>query len=199
MAMRQARRQRLRVALQAAGAAAVLLFLALVADAFVAPPAHDVHSPAGIAPAVKTFDSIGVWWSPRKPTETLADVKCSTHGPYQVEPTCSASSITQYFPNLRQTPQTLYLVWTVRFDSSGSNMEYFPSSRTLVFHSYAARPWVNLADRRSDAFPAPRSTLFAVGTSAMGAGELTIVEDDRLEHLVGDQSNESQVATLTIT
>jgi hypothetical protein len=41
--------------------------------------------------------------------------------------------------------------------------------------------------------------LLVVPTKALRSGNLTVVQDDRLEHLMGDQSTESPVATATIS
>jgi len=138
----------------------------------------------------------------------LADIACSTQSPYRSDPTCNASTVTQYFPNLKQSPQTLYMVWAGCIDWSGAgviipwqgyNVEYFPSNRQLVFHCYTAKPWVYLPDRLMGVAAFPTLALYAVPTAAMGAGSLSIVEDDRLEHLMGDQSTEFQLATATLS
>src|SRR5579864_1487389 len=126
----------------AVSALVLLLIVMLLADAFVAPSAHDVHSPGGTALAVHRFDSIQgkFWWTQGPPTQTLAEVQCSTGTPYRSDPTCSGAGVAQYYPTLAQSAGTLYVVWPGCQDWSGAgavipwqgyNVEYFSSNRTL--------------------------------------------------------------------
>jgi hypothetical protein len=184
--------------------AAVLIFL--LADAFIAPPAHDVHSPGGIPAKVMFFESDqNVWWDPTPPSQSLADMKC---GAPSRATTCDASVVATDFPNLTQTPQTLYLVWAHCSDWSGhgeitpwdgSNIEYVPSSRQLVIHCYRAKPWLYAHQYLYGVAGTGRWALLSVSTAGIGTGTITILEDDHLEHLVGDQSDEYQLATATIS
>jgi hypothetical protein len=99
----------------------------------------------------------------------------------------------------------LYAVWDFcggypkePFIGEGQNVEYFPSSRTLVVHCYSAKPLLYVAGPRGVAFQV-LAVLLAVPTSAMGSGTIKIVEDDRVEHVFGDYVDEYQVATATIS
>src|ERR1700680_2686321 len=115
-----ARRPRRRVVLWAISALVVLLLVVALANAFLTPPAHEVHSPGGIALSVHRFDSIPgkLSWSPGQPTQTLAQVGCSTGASYRPDPTCNATNVN--IPSLKQTPQTLYVVWAGCADWSGA-------------------------------------------------------------------------------
>jgi hypothetical protein len=112
---------------------------------------------------------------------------------------------------LIQRPKTLYFSWqrcgrtqsvygTYSF-ATGFNPEYRPSDSTLVLHCYGTGPWIYLLGsgiRGIGPMPPPPS-LVAVPITSFRPGSIRIVEDDRLEHLVGDQSTEFQVAMATIT
>jgi hypothetical protein len=185
------------------GAAVVLV----LADAFVPPPAHEVHSLDADAVRVAAFDSSAmVQWLPGQPSQTLADVNCFTRS-LQINTRCDENWLSDYFPGLTQNPQTLYLVWPhcvwfengSRFNSQGFNLDYFSSSRTLIIHCFAAKPWLFVNLSGHGMAPSPLFTLLAVPTASIGAGSITIREDDRLEHLIGDQSTEFQVATANIS
>jgi hypothetical protein len=202
------RRPRRPILLWAISALVALLLLVALANAFLTPPAHEVHTPGGIALSVHRFDSIPgkVSWSPGPPTQNLAQVGCSRGAPYQPDPTCNASDAN--IPSLKQTPQTLYVVWAGCADWSGAgaiiqwqgyNVEYLSSNQSLVFHCYTAKPWVYVPDRLYGVVAYPQYALIAVPTAVIGLGPVTIVEDDRLEHLIGDQSTQTQLATTTIS
>lgn len=46
---------------------------------------------------------------------------------------------------------------------------------------------------------APPAALLVVPTSGIPAGNLNVIEDDRVEHLLGDDSTESELGTATIS
>ncbi len=130
---------RRRAALLGAGAALVIF---LLADAFVEPPAHDVHSPGGTPAKVTFFESNStVAWVPSQPSQSLADMQCRL---ITGAAKCDASTLTCYFPNLVQTPQTLYLTWPHCVGGwgggevitwQGYSIDYVPSTRRLVIHA----------------------------------------------------------------
>jgi hypothetical protein len=112
-----------------------------------------------------------------------------------------------YFASVNQTPNTLYLLWTgcVTWHGSGAitewqgyNLEYFPSGRRLVIHCYAAERWLTHHQTLFGMAAIPRASLLVIPTSPLGVGTVQIVEDDRLEHLVGDWTTEYPLATATI-
>ncbi len=106
-----------------------------------------------------------------------------------------------YFPHLGQTPHTLYVIWP-HCPSGGSrqglNIELSYSTRTLIIHCYAARQWL-YAPGAPGVGPTRSWSLLSVPTDTIGPGRLNIDEDDRIEHLFGDQSDQHQLATATIT
>jgi hypothetical protein len=186
------------------GGAAILIFL--IADAFVAPQVHDVHSPGGVPVKVTFFESNNtVAWVQSQPSQSLADMQCRL---ITGAAKCDASTLTAYFPNLVQTPQTLYLTWPHCVGGwgggevitwQGYSIDYVPSTRRLVIHCYRAKPWLYTPEYVYGLVALPRYLLASVSTTGMTAGTITIVEDDHLEHLVGDQTDEYQLATATIS
>lgn len=181
-----------RRAVMGVGAALVIF---LLADAFVAPRAHDVHTPGGAEVNVTFFDPTEkLSWMPTDPSESLADMHCLR--PQARPPTCDPTDLTDQFPNLTQSPHTLYFVWA-RCLGLGTNAEYFPATRSLVIHCYTARQWLWLPGP-----PGVGPTLFlsltTVRIGSVTPGRLTIKADQRVEHLFGDQSDEFQVATAAI-
>ncbi len=132
---------------------------------------------------------------------SLAYLKCWTN------PQGAACDPTNVVPGLKQSSRTLYVVWSGCVDWSGAgavipwegyNVEWVSSNRTLLLHCYTAKPWLYFPDRVYGAAAINPGALLAIPTSAMGSGDISIEEDDRLEHLVGDQSTVVQLATATI-
>ena len=68
-----------------------------------------------------------------------------------------------------------------------------------MIHCYVAEPWITHHETLFGVAALARVSLLVVPTVAMGPGAIQVVEDDRIEHLVGDQSTEFQVATATIS
>ncbi len=193
-------RPRLRTALLATGLGVtpgIILIAALIADAFVAPPLHDVRTPDAIPVTTSWIEPTEqVEWVASQPTQSFAELRCRLPG--------SGAAIPCPHPIEGAAP-TLYLVQALcvgpssgSFTYQGHNLEYFPSSRTLVIHCYIARGWLDIGGPMGVA-AVPRAALLVVSTSAMGPGTIKIVEDNRVEHLFGDQSDEFQVATATIS
>jgi hypothetical protein len=195
--------------------AAAVLFL--LAEGCVAAPAHDVHSPGAISlnlQIAKTdLTRPAMYFGPIAPRESLDSIRCELWRSLHSEtPTCpdGAALATSFFPDLTQHTKTLYFVWQRCAGTSGVygeysvasgfNAEYRPSDRTLVIHCFSSASWISLGPmvHGTAAMPPPPS-LAAVSTESFGPGTIRIIEDDRLEHLVGDQSTEFQVATATIS
>jgi hypothetical protein len=188
----------------------VLVAGILVAFAIVSlpPSPHEVSSPGSIPTRAEVFDSDpAIHWLGGGPSQSLADIRCivGIQVQNQTNP-CDAKALS-HFRNLSQQPQVLYLVWAhchwndsqyVR--SQGVNLDFQPASRTLVIHCYAATPWLLWPTGNTGAGtrPSPLTALLVVRTASIGPGPITIREDDRLEHLLGDQSTEFQVGTATI-
>jgi len=187
-----------RRAVLGAGAALVIF---LLADAFVEPPAHDVHSPGGTPVHVSFFDAAQtLFWKPGPPSESLSDMRC-VYVQASSPPTCNGATVAGQFPQVAQTPRTLYLLWPRCFSfgtGRGLNVEYLHSTRSLVIHCYTARPLL-YATGPPGANAALTWSLLSVPTESIGPGSLTIEEDDRIEHLIGDQSDEYLIEMATIT
>ena len=185
--------------------AAMVVILAIVS---LPPSLHEMHSPGATPLSVAAFDSdASIGWLSGGPSQSLADIKCVS---YVSQPTrCDANALSNHFPELTQHPQVLYLIWPHCIwiengnyvKSQGFNLDFLPATRTLVIHCYAATPWLLLPPPNSGSGtrPSPLRALLAIPTASIGAGDVKIWENDRLEHLVGDQSTEFQVATATVS
>ena len=186
---------------------AVVFPLAAIASSVVVtwtPPVHSVHT-AG-ATSVKAYFAAG--WVPAegitpKPTTSLAQLRCEL---WRGSPSCpdAAHLAQRMWPSLSQTPKTLYVPMQGGGSSnpSGWNVDYEPTGRTLMIHSYEARALLVLQrpDETLGAAMQPTIDLLVVGTDAMTPGDTTVVEDTRIEHLLSDQTTGSYVlGTVTIS
>jgi hypothetical protein len=181
-----------------------------VVDAFGVPARHDIHTPGAIPVEVRSSDpgSDSPFFGPIKPSQSLSNVRCQAwllQRPAPCPHDAALASI--YWPKLAQTSEVLYVWWQACGEywyapahavNDGFNVEYLGSNRTLTIHCYFATPWIQT--------PGPPGVtmtvafaLLVVPTNAFRPGKLTIVQDDRLEHLAGDQSTQFQVATATIS
>jgi hypothetical protein len=206
---RQMRPPRIRkwvVVLSAAIAVVIAVAQLLVlAQLFVSPQPHEVHTPNAIPIRVETATSQTDAFITTA-GESLADVRCQiwhaggwtlsgfrpNTGPCPDDATLALT----YWPQFSQSPKTLYLAWT---RCSVFNVEYLASNRTLVIHCFTAgesvppllHPGGVVAQRFLD--------LLLVPTDAMSPGSLGIIEDDRVEHFFSDSSSEVLLATATIS
>jgi hypothetical protein len=141
-----------------------------------------------------------------QPGQSLNDVRCAIwHGRHPQTAVCPDAAILAdlYFPKLTQRPSTLYVPWlwcvyTSR-GANGFNVEYQPSRRALVIHCYLVRPLVWRQLQTSYPSPQPWLSLLLVPTASLPAGPVSVVEDDRVERLIGDQSTEHLMGTATIS
>jgi len=192
-----------------------MLFLAV--DACGTPVSHDIHTPGATPLTIQLADTDplhALRFEPVTPSESLDTIRCEIW--HELNPPTSAcpdsaSLANAYFPRLTQSPETLYFSWqrcgrtqavygTYSF-ATGFNAEYRLSDRTLVLHCNSTGPWVywfGMGIHGIGPLPPPPS-LVTVAATSFGPGTMRIVEDDRLEHFVGDQSTEFQVATATIS
>ena len=188
--------------------AVVFPFAAIASSVVVTwtPPVHAVHS--ADATSVRTFFADG--WVPAegitpKPTTSLAQLRCELS---RESPSCpDAAHLAQHmWPSLSQTPKTLYVPMqgggVSSSNPSGWNVEYEPSGRTVMIHSYEAQALLVLQrpDETPGAAMQPIISLLVVATDAMTPGDTTVVEDTRIEHLLSDQTTGSYVlGTVTIS
>jgi hypothetical protein len=175
--------------------------LVIIAVAFFPPPARDVHTP-GSSP----LDSRLVSSNPNAvyfnghdtdPSEWLDTTRCGLwHARHRLDLACpdSATLAAEYFPNLTQTPQTLYIPWLrCHLDGAlfaGFNLEYQPIRRAIVIHCYTAQPWIHGRHVETAARPQPELLMLVVSTKSLSQGEVYIVKDDRVEHYAGYDSTE---------
>jgi hypothetical protein len=105
---------RKRIILLSVAAAVALLLL----DAFVAPPAHDIHSLSGVAIKARVVASITRFdFVPITPSQSLADIRCQLwhadfRNPHRADPCPDAATLAlSYWSQLTQNPATLYVGW----------------------------------------------------------------------------------------
>jgi hypothetical protein len=206
---RQVRPPRVRkwVVVTSAGIAVIieLAQLLVLAELFVSPQAHEIHSPSGIPIRVRTAASLGLVLIITA-SESIADLRCQLWhagevtdqgfrphaGPCPDDATLAAA----YWPQFSQSPKTLYLAWRRCFVF---NVEYIAFMRTLNIHCYTAGTFIPISPQHPGAAAAATRDLLVVPTDAMSPGSLSIIEDDRVERFIGDYSNEVQLATATIS
>jgi hypothetical protein len=183
----------------------------VLADGFVTPPAHAVHTPGDIAVnATLVAPNPPLYNYPQlQPTQSLDSIRCqlwrSRVRPVTTTAACPDSAVlaAMFFPTMTQSPKTLYVPWP-RCSSTwrgwdASNLEYQPSSRTLVLHCYVAEPWVWRQPMIMGVMALQPTEILVVPTDSFLIGTVNVVEDDRIEHLVGDSSTEYSIATATIS
>ena len=186
---------------------AVIIALAqllVLAQLFVSPQPHEVHTPNAIPIRVQTATS-HTDALVTAAGESIADLRCQiwraggfTLGGYRPNtgpcPDDATLALT-YWPQFSQSPKTLYLAWTRCWVF---NVEYIASNRTLVIHCFTAGtliPAVRLPGVVAQSF----LSLLLIPTDAMSPGSVGIIEDDRVEHFIGDYSSEVPLATATIS
>jgi hypothetical protein len=185
------------VALSVLGALVLIVW-----GAFSTPPVRDVHTARGTPVMTRLV------WNTRyvlfqgeriSPSQSLDTVRCE-YWRFSQRPTTttcpdSATLASLYFPNLTQSPRTLYVPWggcpSGWSGSDGFNAEYLPGRRALVLHCYTAEPLVSWPRRpMMVAGQQPRPSVLLVPTDSLPVGNVSIQQDYRIEHLLGDQSYE---------
>jgi hypothetical protein len=179
--------------------------LLVLAELFVSPEAHEIHSPNAIPIRVRTAESIGPVLIITA-SESIADLRCQVWhagevtdqgfrphaGPCPDDATLAAS----YWPQFSQSPKTLYLTWMRCFIF---NVEYIASNRTLIIHCYTAGTVIPTSLQHPGAAALATRDLLVVPTDAISRGSLSIIEDDRVERFIGDYSTAVPLATATIS
>ncbi len=182
----------------------------LLTDAFGAPTAHDVHSSGGIPIQIQIPNSesgsFGGSGRRLRASQSLSDVRCQVWLLQRPAPCPEEATLASaYWPTLTQSPRTLYLGWAPCGQYSfypvprfyGFNVEYVNSQRAVLIHCYFAAPWI-----RGHLPEGVRTTgalsLLLIPTDAIPPGILSVVQEDRIEHLFGDQVTDFTVATAAI-
>jgi len=206
---KHARRPQIRkwvVVLSAAIAVIIeLAQLLVLAELFVSPQAHEIHSPDGIPIKVRTAASIGPVLVIAA-SESIADVRCQVwlagevtdqgFRPHAGPCPDAATLAAAYWPQFSQSPMTLYLTWRRCFVF---NVEYITSRRALIIHCYTAGTFIPSAPQHPGTAAESTRDILVAPTDAMSPGSLNIVEDDRVERFIGDYTTERQLATATIS
>lgn len=183
-------------------ALALLVFVFFVLEGWV--PmflAHEVHSAGGTPVKSSHYRATGsINFLPGPASESLSDIRCLSN--------FASTACAGLYPSLQQTANTLYFVWPSGCYTKpapgpdiayqGFNLEFFAATRTLVIHCYAGTGWWH-ASTGVYGMSSVEYLLLAISTSGIGAGPIEIHEDDRQEHLIGEESAEWKLTTATIT
>ena len=198
----------------AAAAVAIVIALLLVAT-WQPSGGHAVHTAGAIQLSPKVYPlplqpGRPGFFGEGKAGESLDAVECATWQGY-ANPgrTCDPNDPSwNLFPTATQSPHTLYLTWYGCIEWighgplvpwEGFNFEYLPASRSVVVHCYKAAPYIYVPERLMGVAAIPYPNLYAITDSSFGSGQITIEENDRFEHLVGDQTYSNfQLGTATI-
>lgn len=185
-----------------------LILVGLAVAVSWTPSIHEVHTTGAIAITTLKVDASSppVFISgDLTPSMSLADLRCQVLK-YRASGPCPDPALLaqRFWPEVTQSPKTIYVglpASCAPFDSSsGLNVEYVGSSRLLVFHCFSARAWfVPPAPRMAGVTAAPTIILATISTAPIPAGSLTVVRDDRVEHLLGDDSTQVVLGRLTIS
>jgi hypothetical protein len=189
----------------------VVAMIAVLAIAFMSPPPHEVHSPGSSPLRFATFVSDQtVGWETGGPSQSLADMHCIFHirQPVGQSQQRDANSLSNHFPALSQQPHVLYLIrpqciWIENgheMRSLSFSADFLPATRALVIHCYAASAslLIPISSGGAGTRAAPTQVLLVIPTSSMGAGDIKVSEEDRLERWLGDESTTFQIGTATI-
>lgn len=176
----------------------------VLADACITPAEHDIHSPGALAINVSIAFTEGPVFGSIRPSQSLADVRCQVWQ-RNSRNSCPDDAVLAktFWPRLTQTPKTLYVGLPSSCDPydyvAGFNVEYLRSERTLIFHCHLAAPWIALPPGARGVVMLPSTALVLLPTNAISPGMLRVVRDDRIEHLLGDQTTETELGTATIS
>jgi hypothetical protein len=77
-------------------------------------------------------------------------------------------------------------------------VEFRSPSRTLVIHCYSAEPWIWTAPRMMGVEAQPRLALLLIPTQSIPPGNIAIVQDNRIERFLHDDSYEFPLGIATI-
>jgi hypothetical protein len=188
----------------AISAVLILLVIALIWK----PDGHDVRTPGAVAVSgahllndlIPTYVFANV-----RPSMSLADVRCQAWLAARKGACPDAATISlALWPDLKQSPNTLYVGLSpgcVVYDPVyGLNVEYLAVSHRLTIHCYSTSAWIAPPVRScGNCPPGPVTIILLVPTNAIEPGPLTVIRDDRVEHLLGDDSTEVALGTLTVS
>jgi hypothetical protein len=173
----------------------------LVIGAFVTPQAHEIHTTGATPVQAQNVDSspFVAGYASIPPSQSLDTIRCDiwrTRGQYSSASPCDSTALAKaYFPNLTQNPATLYVPWT---PCAGFNVEFGAPSRTVVIHCYSAAPWISTTPRLMGVEAQPRLGLLLIPTQSIPPGNVTVVQDFRVEHFLHDDIYESQLGIASI-
>ncbi len=183
-------------------------FALVLADACITPADHEIHSPNGIAikgEIANPIESVPSYYGllqprgPLRPSQSIADDRCQVWRQH-MSGRCpdDATLAPSMWPHIKQRPATLY-VGLLPSCPGYFNIEYLASDWTLIIHCHVAWPWIALPTSARGVEAIRGTTLVEAAIDAITPGEIRVVQDDRIEHLIGDQTKETELGTVTIT
>jgi hypothetical protein len=190
----------------------LIVFVAVVvvvATLSITPPAHEIHTLGATALKTQVVESYNTTlYAARQtqPSQSLDAIRCELWLQRNSSAAaCSdrASLAAAYFPQLQQSPMTLYIPWSpcalTGSSSRGFNVEYRPARRTIGIHCFIASPWIFFNERGNGVVALPQLALLLVPTLSIPAGQIDIVQDNWTEHLLHDDGYEVRLGTAGIS
>ncbi|HWO92197.1 MAG TPA: hypothetical protein VNP53_09540 [Methylomirabilota bacterium] len=173
----------------------------VLADACIAPADHEIHLADGVPIKGETANPLdSVPFAGRlRPSQSLAYIRCQVASLYSSSPCPPDERMAQgIWPFVKQRPKTLY-IGLLPSCPGYFNIEYFAHDRRLIIHCHVAWPYISIPTGGSGVVAYRVTELIEVPTDPIGPGSLQVIEDDRVEHLIGDQTTETELGTATIT
>lgn len=168
------------------------------------PPPHRVRTDGATAVPAQAFIGLRPPFNSSLPAPTmkLDDLRCAAWQTTSRDPCPDPSELAKdVWVDATQAPNTLYIgvqdmCDTYGNDRAGFNVEYLSSRKTLIVHCVSAQAWFLERDRGSRQIAS--IVLIAASTAAIPAGTVSVWEDDRVEHLVGDDSAQTLLGIVAI-
>jgi hypothetical protein len=192
-------------------AVAVPLVLGSLVAGSWTPPVRAISTPGATPVKAESAPSwvSGAGFLAPPPTTSLREVRCKVWRA-RSGTTCPDDSVLapQLWPGLSQANHTLYVaMWSGLFrltDSPPSlNVDYQPSSRTVTIHRSVSLPllvWRSSNDQRDHAALAATLNLLVVHVGGVPAGVVTVVTDDWVERITGDErGGEATLGTVELS
>jgi len=191
----------------------LIVFVAVVlvvATLSITPPGHAIHTSGATAlrsQVVESYNTPLYATRQTQPSQSLDAIRCELwllRNSSAAACSDRASLAAAYFPQLTQSPMTLYLPWSpcalTSSPSRGFNVEYRPSGRTIAIHCFAASPWLTIFETHNLGVVAePQLALLLVPTQSIPAGQIDVVQDNWTELLLHDDNGyEVPLGTTTI-
>ena len=160
------------------------------------PVAHPVHTPGAKTVSARAIAQEGgrpFALLELAPSLSLSEVRCEAWQQTNADRPCPADAVLQHFwPEVAQSARTLYFgisSFCVGFEAAASlSLEFLDAARQLLIHCVSTASWVSFRRTMPGVQAVPLTDLVLVPIGQMPPGQLSVVKDDRVEHLLGDAS-----------